>query len=84
MLHIPLGTPTPYSFATAVLTPFCPFASPSRIELADPTKLGRAGLRPTLRLATFLGFAGGFLLAYQTSSRTSNHCARFSRLGLRR
>ncbi|ORY70637.1 NADH-ubiquinone oxidoreductase complex I, 21 kDa subunit-domain-containing protein [Leucosporidium creatinivorum] len=38
------------------------------MELADPTKLGRAGLRPTLRLATFLGFAGGFLLAYQTSS----------------
>ncbi|GAA5922520.1 hypothetical protein JCM21900_004636 [Sporobolomyces salmonicolor] len=38
------------------------------LELADPTKLGRAGLRPTLRLATWLGFAGGFLLAYQTSS----------------
>lgn len=38
-------------------------------ELADPTKLGRAGLRPTLKLATWLGFCGGFLLAYQTSSR---------------
>ncbi|GAA6062919.1 hypothetical protein JCM10212_007150 [Sporobolomyces blumeae] len=39
------------------------------MELSDPTsKLGRAGIRPTLRLATWLGFAGGFLLAYQTSS----------------
>ncbi|GAA5999670.1 uncharacterized protein JCM10292_003686 [Rhodotorula paludigena] len=38
------------------------------MELADPTKLGRAGLRPTLRLATWLGFAGGFLLAYQNAS----------------
>ena len=40
-------------------------------ELADPTKLGRAGLRPTLKLATWLGFCGGFLLAYQSSSRAS-------------
>ncbi|GAA5848873.1 hypothetical protein JCM8547_006373 [Rhodosporidiobolus lusitaniae] len=38
------------------------------MELADPTKLGRAGLRPTLKLATWLGFCGGFLLAYQNSS----------------
>lgn len=46
---------------------------PRRAELADPTKLGRAGLRPTLRLATWLGFAGGFLLAYQNASRASSH-----------
>lgn len=40
------------------------------IEMADPTsRLGTKGLRPTLKLATWLGFAGGFLLAYQTSSR---------------
>ncbi|GAA6040292.1 hypothetical protein JCM8097_009404 [Rhodosporidiobolus ruineniae] len=38
------------------------------MELADPTKLPKAGLRPTLRLATWLGLCGGFLLAYQTSS----------------
>ncbi|GAA6022726.1 hypothetical protein JCM10207_008079 [Rhodosporidiobolus poonsookiae] len=38
------------------------------MELADPTKLPRAGLRPTLRLATWLGFCGGFLLAYQNTS----------------
>ncbi|GAA5990550.1 hypothetical protein JCM11641_002575 [Rhodosporidiobolus odoratus] len=38
------------------------------MELADPTKLGRHGLRPTLKLATWLGFCGGFLLAYQNSS----------------
>ncbi|KAK4691912.1 hypothetical protein P7C70_g9239, partial [Phenoliferia sp. Uapishka_3] len=40
------------------------------MEMADPSKLPKAGLRPTLKLATWLGFAGGFLLAYQTSSRT--------------
>ncbi|KDE07435.1 hypothetical protein MVLG_02301 [Microbotryum lychnidis-dioicae p1A1 Lamole] len=38
------------------------------LELADPTKMTRAGLRPGLRLTAFLGFTGGFLLAYQTSS----------------
>ncbi|KAM0747007.1 hypothetical protein T439DRAFT_318262 [Meredithblackwellia eburnea MCA 4105] len=38
------------------------------LQLADPAKLPKAGLTPTLRLATFLGFAGGFLLAYQSSS----------------
>ncbi|GAA5832515.1 hypothetical protein JCM11251_001355 [Rhodosporidiobolus azoricus] len=38
------------------------------MELADPTRLSRAGLRPTLKLATWLGFCGGFLLAYQNSS----------------
>lgn len=41
--------------------------------MADPSKLPKAGLRPTLKLATWLGFAGGFLLAYQTSSRKSTH-----------
>jgi hypothetical protein len=40
-------------------------------ELADPSRLGPRGLRPTLKIATWLGFAGGFLLAYQTTS-----CAR--------
>ncbi|GAA5902511.1 hypothetical protein JCM5296_006437 [Sporobolomyces johnsonii] len=50
--------------ATAAAAPAAVYG----LELADPTKLGRAGLRPTLRLATWLGFAGGFLLAYQTSS----------------
>ncbi|SCZ87476.1 BZ3500_MvSof-1268-A1-R1_Chr2-2g04942 [Microbotryum saponariae] len=39
------------------------------LELADPSKMTRAGLRPALRLTAFLGFTGGFLLAYQTSSR---------------
>lgn len=40
--------------------------------MADPTsRLGTKALRPTLKLATWLGFAGGFLLAYQTSSRPS-------------
>ena len=37
------------------------------LEKADPTK-PRFGLRPALRLATFLGFAGGFLYAYQRST----------------
>lgn len=45
--------------------------------MADPAKLSRAGLAPTLKLATFLGFAGGFLLAYQTSSR---QCLPFPRV----
>ena len=40
-------------------------------ELADPARLTAKGLRPTLKLATWLGFCGGFLLAYQTSSRSS-------------
>ncbi|SCV70313.1 BQ2448_1707 [Microbotryum intermedium] len=38
------------------------------LELADPTKMTRAGIRPALRLTAFLGFTGGFLLAYQSSS----------------
>lgn len=33
--------------------------------MADPT---RQRIRPALKLATFLGFAGGFLFAYQRSS----------------
>merc|ERR1711939_587039 len=37
-------------------------------EMADPTRLPRRGLTPALRLCTVLGFAGGFLLAYQRSS----------------
>ena len=35
------------------------------IEMADPAKLR---LRPFLKLGGFLGFFGGFLLAYQRSS----------------
>ncbi|GAA5922890.1 hypothetical protein JCM3775_006175 [Rhodotorula graminis] len=38
------------------------------MELADPTKTGRVLMRSSLRLATWLGFAGGFLLAYQNVS----------------
>ena len=39
-------------------------------ELADPSGARRLprGITPALRLATTLGFAGGFLLAYQRSS----------------
>jgi hypothetical protein len=39
---------------------------PSYSEMADPTK---ARLRPALRLGGVFGFIGGFLLAYQRSSR---------------
>lgn len=38
-------------------------------ELADRSRLPAAGLRPALKLATWIGFCGGFLLAYQNSSR---------------
>lgn len=38
------------------------------LQLADPARLTKAGLRPTLKLATWLGFCGGFLLAYQSTS----------------
>ncbi|WVQ80014.1 hypothetical protein IAT38_002115 [Cryptococcus sp. DSM 104549] len=37
-------------------------------EYADPTKSTRPALRAAYRLTGFLGFAGGFLLAYQRSS----------------
>lgn len=39
-------------------------------EMADPSGARRLprGFTPALRLATTLGFAGGFLLAYQRSS----------------
>lgn len=36
-------------------------------EKVDPSK-ARAGIRPAMRLATFIGVCGGFLLAYQRSS----------------
>lgn len=39
-----------------------------RVEMADPAKVK---LRGPLRLGGFLGFIGGFLLAYQRSSSTS-------------
>ncbi|KAF7798678.1 hypothetical protein EIP86_009902 [Pleurotus ostreatoroseus] len=39
-------------------------------DMADPTKMK---LRTPLRLGGLLGFVGGFLLAYQRSSGTSNH-----------
>ncbi|WFD36755.1 hypothetical protein MCUN1_003642 [Malassezia cuniculi] len=37
------------------------------MQKADPTK-PRFGMTPALRLAAFLGAAGGFLLAYQRTS----------------
>lgn len=39
-------------------------------ELADPSGASKLpkGLRPALRMSTALGFAGGFLMAYQRSS----------------
>lgn len=37
-------------------------------EMADPTKLSKKGITPALRFCTFLGFCGGFLLAYQRST----------------
>ncbi|KAK9895298.1 NUXm, NADH-ubiquinone oxidoreductase [Cystobasidium minutum MCA 4210] len=37
-------------------------------EMADPTRLTKKGITPALKLCTFLGFCGGFLLAYQRSS----------------
>lgn len=39
-------------------------------EMADPSGANRLprGLRPALRMSTALGFAGGFLMAYQRSS----------------
>lgn len=39
-----------------------------RVEMADPAKVK---LRGPLRLGGFLGFIGGFLLAYQRSSSKS-------------
>lgn len=38
------------------------------MEAMDPSKAPKAGMRAALRLGTFLGACGGFLLAYQTSS----------------
>jgi len=38
-------------------------------QMADPAPLTRGGLRGPLRLATFLGLCGGFLFAYQNSSK---------------
>jgi hypothetical protein len=38
------------------------------MEQIDPTRPPRGGLRSALRLGTFLGACGGFLLAYQRSS----------------
>lgn len=35
----------------------------------DPTKMPRGAMRSATKLGTFLGFAGGFLFAYQNSSR---------------
>ncbi|WVW85285.1 hypothetical protein I302_107323 [Kwoniella bestiolae CBS 10118] len=37
-------------------------------EKADPTQAAKASLRSALRLTGFLGFAAGFMLAYQNSS----------------
>ncbi|WRT68703.1 uncharacterized protein IL334_005683 [Kwoniella shivajii] len=37
-------------------------------EKVDPTKASKASLRSALRLTGFLGFAAGFMLAYQNSS----------------
>nr|XP_019011764.1 uncharacterized protein I206_03870 [Kwoniella pini CBS 10737]OCF50545.1 hypothetical protein I206_03870 [Kwoniella pini CBS 10737] len=37
-------------------------------EKVDPTKASKAALRSSLRLTGFLGFAAGFMLAYQNSS----------------
>ncbi|KAM0786524.1 hypothetical protein ACM66B_001982 [Microbotryomycetes sp. NB124-2] len=38
------------------------------LQMADPAPLPRAGLRPSLKFATWIGFCGGFLLAYQSTS----------------
>ncbi|PWN26673.1 hypothetical protein BDZ90DRAFT_253314 [Jaminaea rosea] len=38
------------------------------MEMFDPTRPPRGGLRSAMRLGTFLGAAGGFLFAYQRSS----------------
>ncbi|CAO1625673.1 unnamed protein product [Parajaminaea phylloscopi] len=38
------------------------------MEMFDPTKPPRGGMRAAVRLSTFLGACGGFLFAYQNSS----------------
>ena len=60
-----MGAPGPYPRRGT--SSHAPSLSPA--ELADPTRTPRALMRTSLRLATFLGFAGGFLLAYQNASR---------------
>ena len=40
------------------------------MEQIDPTRPPRGGLGSALRLGTFLGACGGFLMAYQRSSCT--------------
>ena len=46
------------------------------VEMADPTRSTKQGLRSALKLATTLGFLGGFLLAYQRSSCMSSYFLR--------
>ncbi|KAI5475363.1 NADH:ubiquinone oxidoreductase 21kD subunit [Pseudohyphozyma bogoriensis] len=58
----------PSDYGTWVATTAAMPAAIYAYQLADPMPTGPKGLRPTLKLATFLGFAGGFLLAYQSSS----------------
>lgn len=48
-------------------------------EMADPSRLSKRGLTPALKYCTLLGFAGGFLLAYQRSSCECLRCASRSR-----
>ena len=48
-------------------------------EMADPSRLSKRGLTPALKYCTLLGFAGGFLLAYQRSSCECIRCASRSR-----
>lgn len=67
-------SPTSSPEGRSPLTTLLARAPPPPAELADPTRTSRAAMRTSLRLATWLGFAGGFLLAYQNASRASLVC----------
>lgn len=52
------------------------FAAPAALnfwERIDPSKSAGYSLRNAGRLATVVGFVGGFLLAYQSSAREFDH-----------
>ncbi|BGP33144.1 hypothetical protein JCM10296v2_004933 [Rhodotorula toruloides] len=69
-----LNTPYPVVDADPHFSRVMSYMRPSEYAMwaagtaAFPAAIYGLGLRPTLKIATWLGFAGGFLLAYQTTS----------------